>query len=56
MISVIVPVFNTEKYLHKCLNSIVSQTYKDLEIIVVDDGFLIILREYVTNLLKRIIE
>lgn len=38
MISVIVPVFNTEKYLHKCLNSIVSQTYKDLEIIVVDDG------------------
>ena len=37
-ISVIIPVFNTEKYLKKCLNSIMSQTYSDLEIIIVDDG------------------
>lgn len=38
MVSVIVPVFNVEGYLPRCLESIVSQTYKDLEIILVDDG------------------
>jgi glycosyltransferase involved in cell wall biosynthesis len=38
MISVIVNVYNGEKYIKKCLTSIVNQTYKDLEIIVVNDG------------------
>ena len=38
MISVIVPVYNVEKYIRQCLDSIVDQTYKDLEIILVDDG------------------
>ena len=38
MISVIVPVYNVEPYLHKCLDSIINQTYSDLEILVVDDG------------------
>jgi len=38
VISVIVPVYNVEKYLKRCLESIVNQTYKDLEIILVDDG------------------
>lgn len=38
MISVIVPIFNVEGYLPRCLDSIVSQTYKNLEIILVDDG------------------
>ena len=38
IISVIVPVYKAEKYLEKCLDSIVGQTYKDLEIILVDDG------------------
>lgn len=37
-ISVIVPVYNVEKFLEKCLNSIVDQTFKDLEIICVNDG------------------
>lgn len=37
-ISVIVPVYNVEKYLRECLNSIVGQTYKNLQIILVDDG------------------
>ncbi len=37
-VSVIVPVYNTEKYLEKCLDSIVNQTYKDIEIIVINDG------------------
>lgn len=37
-ISVIVPVYKVEPYLHKCLDSIVNQTYRNLEIILVDDG------------------
>ena len=36
-ISVIVPVYNTEKYLNRCIESIINQTYKNLEIILVDD-------------------
>lgn len=38
MISIIVPVYNVEKYIKNCLDSIINQTYKDLEIILVDDG------------------
>ena len=38
LISVIVPVYNTEAYLRKCLDSIIGQTYSNLEIILVDDG------------------
>lgn len=37
-VSVIVPVYNVEKYLNKCLDSIINQTYKNLEIILIDDG------------------
>ncbi len=37
-VSVIVPVFNTEKYLEKCLNSLINQTLQDIEIICVNDG------------------
>ena len=38
IVSVIVPVYNTEKYMRRCLESILSQTYTDLEVILVDDG------------------
>ena len=38
LVSVIVPVYNTERYLERCLESIASQTYTDLEVIIVDDG------------------
>lgn len=38
LVSVIVPVYNVENYIEKCLESIVNQTYKNLQIILVDDG------------------
>ncbi len=38
LLSVIVPVYKVEKYLQRCLDSIINQTYKNLEIILVDDG------------------
>lgn len=38
MISVIVPVYNVEEYLPTCIESILNQTYKDLEILLIDDG------------------
>lgn len=37
-ISIIVPVYNVEKYLEKCLDSLVNQTLRDIEIIIVNDG------------------
>ena len=37
-VSVIVPVYNVEKYLDKCLDSLSKQTLKDIEIIIVNDG------------------
>ena len=38
LISVIIPAYNVEKYIEKCVDSITNQTYKNLEIILVDDG------------------
>lgn len=38
MISVIIPVFNLKNYISKCLKSIINQTYKDIEILIIDDG------------------
>ena len=40
MISVIIPVYNVEKYLQRCVDSILNQTYRDLELVLVDDGSL----------------
>ena len=37
-VSIVVPIYNTEKYLDECIESIVNQTYKNLEIILIDDG------------------
>ena len=38
LLSVIIPIYNVELYLNRCMESIVNQTYKNLEIIMVDDG------------------
>ena len=37
MISIIIPVYNVELYLDKCLQSVVNQTYRNIEIILIDD-------------------
>ena len=38
LISIIIPVYNVERYLDRCIESIISQTYRNLEIIIIDDG------------------
>ena len=40
VISIIIPIYNVEKYLRECLNSVVNQTFKNIEIICVNDGSL----------------
>ena len=37
-VSIIVPVYNVEKYVERCIESIIKQSYKNLEIILIDDG------------------
>ena len=38
VVSIIIPIYNVKEYLVKCVNSVISQTYVDLQIILVDDG------------------
>lgn len=52
-LSVIVPVYNGEKYIEDCLNSIINQTYKDLQIIVVNDGSTDNTKSILSDIAKR---
>ena len=58
-LSVIVPIYNTSNYLHQCLDSIINQTYKNLDIVLVDDGSTdnsgVIAEEYITDLRVRVV-
>lgn len=38
LISIIVPIYNTEKYLRRCIDSVLAQTYQDFEMLLIDDG------------------
>ena len=38
MISIIIPIYNVDKYLRTCLDSILEQTYQDFEVLLIDDG------------------
>ena len=38
VVSIIVPVYNTEKFLHRCIDSVLTQTYTDFELLLIDDG------------------
>lgn len=52
-VSIIVPVYNVEKYLDRCMQSLLGQTLKELEIILVDDGSRIIVLHYVIIMNQR---
>lgn len=57
-VSVIVPIYNTELYIKQCIDSIINQTYKDIEIILIDDGSSDnspAICDYYANIDKRII-
>lgn len=48
-VSVIIPCYKVEKYLDRCVESVINQTLKDLEIILVDDESQIMFQKYVMN-------
>ena len=52
-VSVIVPVYNVEKYIERCLNSLVNQTMKDMEIIVVNDGSKDTSKKIIENFMQK---
>ena len=60
LVSIIIPVYNSERFLKECFDSILSQYFKDFEVIIVDDGStdssLVIEEEYSKDLRFRVIK
>ncbi|MHC6203918.1 glycosyltransferase family 2 protein [Breznakiellaceae bacterium SP9] len=56
LVSIIVPIYKSEKYIARCLESLVNQTFRDIEIICVNDGSPDNARQFVRNMLGRMIE
>lgn len=56
MISVIIPVYNTASYLEECIQSVVKQTYKDWECLLVNDGSTMEVARFVMDGLVKIVE
>ena len=54
--SVIVPAYNTSSYIEKCLKSILDQNFKNIEIIVIDDGSTDDLKKRVKNLINTLLD
>lgn len=52
-ISVIVPVYNGGPYLTTCIDSILAQTFKDFELLLIDDGSMMAAESYVMNMRRR---
>lgn len=55
-VSVIIPVYNVEQYIERCLNSIINQTLKEIEIIVIDDGSKDNSKNIISDMCKKITE
>lgn len=53
LISIIIPVYKTEQYLKRCVDSVLNQTYQELECILVDDGSPDEAGKYVMNIRKK---
>ena len=53
-VSLIIPVYNVENYIEKCLDSVINQTLKDIEIIIVNDGSKDTSKEKIEKYLKKI--
>ena len=53
-VSLIIPVYNVENYIEKCLNSVVNQTLKDMEVIIVNDGSKDSSKQKIEKYLKKI--
>ncbi len=52
-VSLIIPVYNVENYIEKCLDSVINQTLKDIEIIIVNDGSKDTSKEKIEKYLKK---
>lgn len=53
-VSVIVPVYKAEKWLHRCVDSILAQTMTDFELLFVDDGSQIVVVRFVMSMQRKI--